>query len=73
MEQIFDRLNEYLEENKQFKEKISFNITDPNDVNFRGKPSVSFNVYIENENDFEYAQRLFNFYNQKRDFTDANK
>jgi len=65
MEQIFDRLNEYFEENKQFKEKVSFNITDPNDFNFRGKPSVSFNVYIENENDFEYAQRLFKFYKVK--------
>jgi hypothetical protein len=65
MEQIFTRLEQYLETNKQFKDSVFFNITDPNDRNFRGKQSVSFNVYIQNEKDYEYAKRLNELYKLK--------
>ena len=73
MEMVFIELDKYLKTNDKFL-KYSFNVTDPNDTNFRGKQGISFNVLIYSEEEYAYAKQLNNFYLSKvKPFLEKNE
>ncbi len=64
MDTVFNELEKYFKTNEKFT-KYSFNITDPNDFNFRGKKGVSFNVLISSDEEYTYAKQLSSLYSTK--------